>query len=244
LEDVGEYIVETLRNERPSSSLEGSEAGAISAQLSPATFAELLPTIWLLLNLQTQSGAVDKDTDDEDDTMSDDEEPHQDGLGGLPSRLVEAIITHFGKAGRGKTLIFGFIARLTVLHTYASYSGAFSPLPCPTVLSAIRSWFLNLPRVMWDAAMKKDFRLCSSVAEYLRHVCAADDGEIISHEDMDALHAPLAVFFHIQHQTRGSIAGPYARLPPQEQGRVRALLYFLQPLDPRLRPAAEFAGAV
>ncbi|CAD6957328.1 unnamed protein product [Tilletia laevis] len=245
LDDVGEYIIETLLGERPASAgMSGKLGGAITAPLSSATFAELLPTIWLLMNLDHERDRRAKLKRGEEDSDEDSDEEKREEAAELSTRLVEAIVTYFGKANRGKALIFELVARLTVLHCYPSYSAHFSPLRYPAILKVLRKWFQSLPRVLWDAATKKDIRLANAILEYLRTICAVDDGELFSHEDIDSLHAPLAVFFHIQHPSRGSLQGPYARLPLEAQNRAKALLYYLQPLDTKLSSAAAEAGAL
>ncbi|KAK0536552.1 rRNA processing protein [Tilletia horrida] len=255
LEDVGEYIVETLLGQRQQDASaaatvavgKGTGGSAIAPPLPASTFTQLLPTIWLLLNLD--EAATGRGASSDSDSSDDDEDGSNGGYGkgnaaGMRTRLVEALIAYFGKATRGKAVVFEFLARLSILHTYPSYSASFSPLEHPPMLAAFRTWFQSLPRALWDAATKKDARLADAILEYLRTVCAADDGEILSHEDIDALHSPLAVFFHLQHPTRGSMAGPYARLPEGAQARARALLFYLQPLDRKLSSAAGEAGAL
>ncbi|KAE8219523.1 hypothetical protein CF319_g6797 [Tilletia indica] len=251
LDEVGEYIIETLLGERQTTaSLTGKNAGAIVAPLSSATFSELLPTIWLLMNLdherdrRAKSKRAEEDSDDDDDDSDEESDEDESEPVELSTRLVEAIVTYFGKANRGKALIFELVARLTVLHSYPSYSAHFSPLRYPAILQVLRKWFQSLPRVLWDAATKKDVNLANTVLEYLRTVCAADDGELFTHDDIDSLQAPLAVFFHIHHPSRGSLQGPYARLPAEAQNRAKALLYYLQPLDTKLSSAAAEAGAL
>ncbi|KAL9933966.1 hypothetical protein V8E36_007048 [Tilletia maclaganii] len=240
LEDVGEYIVQTLLGQRRAGAADGGGGGAMLGNtLAPATFAELLPTIWLLLNLDVVRKVDAEESDSEDE---DSEDAGRDEAAQLHTRLVEAMIAYFGKTSRGKSLVFEFIARLTILHTFPSYSAHFMPLQHPEILKALRQWFHTLPRVLWDAGTKKDTHLANAILEYLRMTCAADDGEIFSHEDVDALHAPLAVFFHLQHPTRGPVAGPYGRMSAEAQARARALLFYLQPLDAKLGAAAAQAG--
>lgn len=72
-------------------------------------------------------------------------------------------------------------------------------------------WLESLPRVLWELNAK-DARHSELIIEFLR-IVVIRGSRLFTKQDVAKLEKRLVPFFHLQHQSKGSMPGPWARLP-------------------------------
>ncbi|WFD04079.1 rRNA processing protein [Malassezia obtusa] len=183
--------------------------------IHPELYASLIPTFWLLLSAPRP---------------------------GVETSLIEPLLHHYATIPTSsplKPLAFEFLARLALLHTFKTLR-----VPLQAVhgaRDAWQDWLLSLPRTLWEAAAHSVARskgtpearaqshtLVRRILDFLHTVLVQADEVLFDRATLDALAAPLQPLFSVQHPSRGTIRGPYARLPPPTQAVARALAQRVQ----------------
>ncbi|CAA7266517.1 unnamed protein product [Cyclocybe aegerita] len=91
-----------------------------------------------------------------------------------------------------------FVARLMLLDLEPYYCGDFSSESDPEVKAKLDAWLLHLPQVLWE----------------------------VGSSHIPTVESRLVPYFYIDHPSRGPLAGPFKKLPPQSgatASRVRLL---------------------
>lgn len=180
--------------------VERLRSGALPHELYHA----LLPTFWLLLSA--------------------DEAPVEE-----QAELLVALLDHFAALPTGsgtKPLAFAFLARLALLHTYASLAVAVPALQAPEAHAPLQAWLLALPRVLWEAAKARAPRFAHALLAFLRSVLVQADDVLFTRETRAALAPRLRPLFAVQHPSKGEIAGPVHRLPAHTQRLAVSLAHY------------------
>lgn len=217
LHEVSQFIpsIITGQPQNDSSTMGGGEAASTIAarSLSSEAYANLLPTVWLLLSRSAETAVV--------------------------GPLLDALLRHWTllkATDPAREISTEFIGRLILLTSCPSYTSSFR-IPS-TLTPRLVDWLgKDLPRHLWELG-GRNVTSSEKTLELLRCVVSMSLFPAVG----DTLQSTLVPFFHFVHPTRGAIIGPYARLPQSGQAQAKGLLAYLAPLTPALQDAVTRAG--
>ncbi|KAJ9103202.1 hypothetical protein QFC21_002625 [Naganishia friedmannii] len=183
LRRVADWLVELL----------SSNADVLQPALSPHSYLSVLPLIWSLIS---GSSLI---TEGED--------------GSIAADVCESFLEHLLRTGSDsvtRRLGNEFVARMVMIHE--------SPYPVlpffipanSTAQRLLQRWLESLPRVIWELD-NKDSRATQLVLDFLLWVQQRDT-KLFAQASLDNVAARLHPFFHLQHPSRGAVAGPWTRL--------------------------------
>lgn len=219
-ENVTEWLVQYVKGQVTTTDM------PLGLALSEDTFAQLEPTLWILLN-NTPTTSSTRST----------------------ATIWQALIEHFDRSGPGslvKKRSFTFLARCVMTHYYSrnsSFTGSFSPLP----LSSLTSKWLttSLPKYLWQLDTK-DEHTTRLILHFLSLVVRftgspAPGASLLGAQDLDALSQTFATFFSVDRPWPGPrtaaasaaakpekgasqvVSGPCVRCSQEVQKRARDL---------------------
>ncbi|SCV70817.1 BQ2448_3579 [Microbotryum intermedium] len=219
VQNVEEWVIDALEGELKSTSQ------PLGMTLGVEAIEGLIPTIWALLNRSVSTSGLKSGVDHDRTTEK-----------GRESALWKAVLYHFDKANAGgetKKLSFLFIARIVMLQSDPSYIDWFT-IPTSSASSSsgssIDKWLLSLPKYLWELGTKNP-QTSEMVLTFLLKTVAtlSVDGEgVFSKSTITSLTGVLAPFFHLSHPIRGSMYGPFIKLPKSSQDKAIALCWYLQ----------------
>lgn len=197
---------------------------ALQAPVSPQLFAMVMPTIVCLI---TRSSI--KPTSSEDES--------------LPEQVFASLIEFVCAASSGSALRrLGneLIMRLALVRGNRSYStrvpltlnSQINDEPRPVLpfyipvegpmRPRLLQWLESLPRVLWELNAK-DPRHSELIIDFLQTLVMRESRLFTKH-DIAKLEKRLVPFFHLQHQSKGSMPGPWVRLPSSVKKDALALV--------------------
>ncbi|GAA5895281.1 hypothetical protein JCM6882_006634 [Rhodosporidiobolus microsporus] len=208
VERVQEWVVAALKGELTTPS------HPLGLPLPPSSFRALEPTLWSLLNQQDPTRAVE---------------------------VWDAVLGLFVRGGAARREGWEFAARVVLLQSDPSYlnrfdlsstlspsspAGEVSELPKGSMLAR---WFATVPKWLWEMG-GKDERATELVLTFLLKLAQQGLKGVLPPSALTSLPPLLHPFFHLLHPTRGSMPGPFTRLPPPVQAKAMDLALYLSSL--------------
>ncbi|EIW73638.1 hypothetical protein TREMEDRAFT_67469 [Tremella mesenterica DSM 1558] len=153
--------------------------------LTPSSYSSLLPIIWSLLILPPTSSDI-------------------------PNLVGTALLKHLQRVSSSspiRTKGDNFLFHLTKVHEppYPILPFYF-PLDSP-LRPLMRTWVESLPKVLWELGTKDDIAT-RGIVTFLLEMGLKGQGK-----SFNTISSKLGPFFHLQHPTKGSIPGPWSKLP-------------------------------
>ncbi|KDE09011.1 hypothetical protein MVLG_00733 [Microbotryum lychnidis-dioicae p1A1 Lamole] len=218
VQNVEEWVIDALKGELKST------CQPLGITLGVEAIECLIPTIWALLNRSASTSGLKSGVVDHERTTTKEKE----------SALWEVVLYHFDKANAGgetKKLSFLFIARIVMLQSDPAYIDRFTiPSASSSSGSSIDKWLLSLPKYLWELGTKHP-QTSEMVLTFLLKTVAtssSDGGGVFAKSTITSLIGVLPPFFHVSHPTRGSMYGPFIKLPKPSQDKALALCWYLQ----------------
>ncbi|KAI0348476.1 hypothetical protein BDW22DRAFT_1424636 [Trametopsis cervina] len=164
--------------------------GGISEQtisMNVASYTSLLPTVWALLN----------------DTVPD-----------HASEVLRAVIEHALRSSPSSAVkqnTIEFLGRLILLETESEYRGRFRLSPQLGVHKLVEEWLTQLPRTLWELG-SQNLHTTEVILRLLLRLTQRRPVHLTP-TISTSISARLIPFFIIHHSTRGSLPGPFSKLP-------------------------------
>jgi pre-rRNA-processing protein IPI1 len=155
--------------------------------LTDSSYLSLLPTIWAIIS---QPGS------------------NQQGV-------IHATLDHALKVSSKsacKTLTIEFVARLLLLDSESCYQGEFKAGSDPALKEKLDTWLLHLPQVLWELG-NSNLLATEIILQVLLRIFQRQLKISLQTELMVV--SRLVPYFYIDHPSRGSLLGPFRKLPSQ-----------------------------
>ncbi|GAA6059787.1 hypothetical protein JCM10212_003682 [Sporobolomyces blumeae] len=169
--------------------------------LSVEAFTALEPTLWSLLNQKDREGV---------------------------EQVWKAVLDGWSKMpreGEARRRAFEFIARAILIQTDPAYTDRFD-LDNASHGHATQKWVFSLPKWLWELGTKQTDST-ELVLAFLLKLAQQDTKGVLPDSTLPSLAPMLVPFFHLSHPSRGSMPGPFTKLPPSIQSKALDLASYL-----------------
>lgn len=187
--NVRDYVVQLLRGEASA----GSSQPSIARPITPAAYSALLPTIWSLLNSASTTVGADSTS----------------------RAVLRVVVEHAIKASSTsvvKRSTIDFLARLVLLERETEYRGVFITGRNSEEDRVLQEWLLHLPKTLWELG-GASLPTTEAILRFLLRLTQRKS-PLLPDETLSSLRTRLAPYFVISHATRGTLLGPYSKIPP------------------------------
>ncbi|KAJ3511187.1 hypothetical protein NLJ89_g4242 [Agrocybe chaxingu] len=233
-ERVTQYIIRRLRGE-------GTSASQIAAPISPVGYLALMPTVWALVSNPTanphEAGAVLHATLHHAIRVTSKSACKRTTVEFVARLMLvgPSSLPLSQERVEKKTLcpsiVLFFTDWITTLRTRVQldperyYRGDFSSESDPEVKAKFDAWLLHLPQVLWEVG-SSHIPTVEVILRVLLRILQRRSRTGTQSEMTASLQSRLVPYFYIDHPSRGPLAGPFKKLPPQSgasASRVRLL---------------------
>ncbi|KAF9822049.1 hypothetical protein IEO21_00043 [Rhodonia placenta] len=187
--NVRDYVVQLLRGEASA----GSSQSSVSRPITPAAYSALLPTIWSLLNSASTTVGADSTS----------------------RAVLRIVVEHAIKASSTSVVkrpTIDFLARLVLLERETEYRGVFITGRNSEEDRVLQEWLLHLPKTLWELG-GASLPTTEAILRLLLRLTQRKS-PLLPDETLSSLRTRLAPYFVISHATRGTLLGPYSKIPP------------------------------
>ncbi|GAA5882663.1 hypothetical protein JCM16303_006533 [Sporobolomyces ruberrimus] len=172
--------------------------------LSFESFMALEPTLWSLLNQRELEGV---------------------------EKVWKAVLVGWSKMPKeseGRRRVFEFIARAVLIQSDPTYTDRFDLETAKSTKAREKTqgWVVGLSKWLWELGAKQ-VDTTELVVVFLLKLAQQQDQGVLPTSTLSSLSPVLVPFFHLFHPSRGSLPGPFTRLPVGVQSKCLDLASYL-----------------